>query len=138
MLELSESDKALVAAFDLSESRRPANEAAGREGTSDASVEGGGARIRNRFRAVVTLLLLLLCPATRQSVRSSESDVLPELHNATFEQWLANVQNPKCTTTRLDDSVWARDDVLPSVWFSAVGWAVCRQALLSAVMGSMQ
>jgi hypothetical protein len=64
MLELSESDKALVAAFDLSESRRPTNEAAGREGTSDASVEGGG-RIRNRFRAVVTLLLLLLCPASR-------------------------------------------------------------------------
>ena len=40
MLELSESDRALVAAFDLSESRRPANEAAGREGTSDASVGG--------------------------------------------------------------------------------------------------
>ena len=65
MLELSESDRALVAAFDSSESRRPANEAAGREGTSDASMEGG-ARIRNRFRAVVTLLLLLLlCPASR-------------------------------------------------------------------------
>ena len=41
IVELSESDRALVAAFDLSESRRPANEAAGREGTSDASVEEG-------------------------------------------------------------------------------------------------
>ena len=40
MLELSESDRALVAAFDLRESRRPASEAAGREGTSGASVGG--------------------------------------------------------------------------------------------------
>ena len=41
IVELSDSDRALVAAFDLSESRRPANEAAGRVGTSDASVEEG-------------------------------------------------------------------------------------------------
>ena len=49
MLELSESDRALVAAFDLSESRRPANEAAGREGTSDASVEGGACEFEIGF-----------------------------------------------------------------------------------------
>ena len=57
MLELSESDRALVAAFDLSESRRPANEAAGREGTSDASVEGAQAKLKLRtelFRHLVT------------------------------------------------------------------------------------
>ena len=113
MLELSESDRALVAAFDLSESRRPANEAAGREGTSDASVGG-----RANSESVLSGSNFAFAAALpRQSVRSAEPDVLPELHNATFEQWLANVQDPKYTITRLDDSVWARDDVLPSVVF---------------------
>ena len=53
----------------------------------------------------------------RKSVRSSEPDVLPELLDAAFEQWPDNAKSPKCTTTRLDGSVWARGDVLPSVVF---------------------
>ena len=107
-------DKALVAAFDLSESRRPANEAAGREGTSDASVEG---RRANSESVSSGSNFAFAAALPRQSARSSEPDVLPELHNATFEQWLANVQTPKYTITRLDGSVWAQDDVLPSVVF---------------------
>ena len=50
-------------------------------------------------------------------MRSSEPDVPSELHNTTFEQWLDNAKSPKYTITRLDGSVWARDDVLPSMVF---------------------
>ena len=64
MLELSESDKALVAAFDLSESRRPANEAAGREGTSDASM-AGRANSESVSSGSNSTFAVLRCPASR-------------------------------------------------------------------------
>ena len=47
MWELTESDRALVVAFDWSE--RPDNEWAGREGISGASVEGGAREFRIDF-----------------------------------------------------------------------------------------
>ena len=53
--------------------------------------------------------------ASGARVHSAERKALPPLYDATFEQWLANVENPTHTIMSFDPSVWDRDDVLPSV-----------------------
>ena len=51
--------------------------------------------------------------------RVHEPSALPPLHDATFEQWLENVNRPTHTIMNLHPSVWDRDDVLPSLVFYA-------------------
>ena len=51
------------------------------------------------------------------AVSTAEPQALPPLWDATFEQWLSNINRPTHTIMSFHESVWDRDDVLPSVVF---------------------
>ena len=51
------------------------------------------------------------------AVSTAEPQALPPLWDATFEQWLSNINKPTHTIMSFHESVWDRDDVLPSVVF---------------------
>ena len=50
-------------------------------------------------------------------ITTAEPQALPPLWDATFEQWLSNINKPTHTIMSFHESVWDRDDVLPSVVF---------------------